>query len=109
MTDSVQVAADGEMLHAHQLGDMVEVIKDVIDGYRLSAADQEANEWNSHEAATLGQSADGVIRLGAEVAGDERTTGSMSKEYRLIRSLQCIQGGLVPAMRQIDTHADLLH
>jgi hypothetical protein len=109
VANDVEVAADGHMLDANQLGDVVDVIEHMFERHRLSIAHHEADERDSHHAAGLCHPLNRFVGLAAKVSRQERTRRGMRKDDRPLRCRERVERRLIAAVRHVDSHSLSLH
>src|SRR5262249_18431091 len=105
----VDVGAETDVLHTHELRDVVHVIQHVLDGNRAALFYEVADGGDSHRRAFRRRLANRSIGLAARTARVKRAEVGVRDQRGPGGGFDGIQGGAIAAMRNIDRHTESVH
>ena len=104
----VGVGADADVLDADELHDVVDVVDQVLDGGRLTVANEIPDAGDAHDAALGGELGDRLVGLEPRMIV-QRAAVRVRDRDRPLGELDRVERRPVAAVRDIHQHADLVH
>ena len=109
MSVQIEIAAEPDVFNAGHLHRVIEMIENVFDSGATGVAHELPHRGNSEHAARARGGADHFVRLAALYARRQRAAVGMRDEDRFLRCGNYVETGALPAMRNVDRHANRVH